>query len=300
MVWGDMLALWRNAESWGYDSLWNFDHFYPIFTDPSGPCFEGWTTLSALAQATSRVRIGHLVNGNTYRNPCILAKMAATLDHVSDGRLNLGLGAGWFEAEHTSFGIDFKTVRGRLDALDEACRIVKGMLDGEKVTLEGEHYNVRDAICVPRPVQSHVPLMMGGEGKKIMLKLVARYADMWNAAGSPAKIGDLIQTIERHAEAQDRDPDKIEKTVMMSLCYTENTERQEMMAAILGASFGMEPAEAREQMMIGTADQCLEKIGRYVRAGCTHFIFMTFAPYFVDEIQGFAETVIPAAREAHG
>ena len=114
IAWDDMLALWQKADGWGYDSLWNFDHFFPIFTDPTGPCLESWTTLAALAQATCRARIGSLVNGNTYRNPCLTAKMAATLDHVSDGPLNLGLGAGWFELEHRSFGIDFKTIPGQL------------------------------------------------------------------------------------------------------------------------------------------------------------------------------------------
>jgi len=125
--WSQLLDLWRKADDWGYDSLWAFDHFYPIFVDPQGPCLEGWTLVSALAQATRRARVGHLVTGNTYRNPCVLAKMAATVDHVSGGRLNLGIGAGWFEIEHKSFGIDFKTVGGRLGALDEACQIIRGM-----------------------------------------------------------------------------------------------------------------------------------------------------------------------------
>src|SRR5213592_4464416 len=128
LEWAQLLALWQKADAWGYDSLWNFDHFYPIFVDPEGPCLESWTTLAALAQATRRARVGTMVSGNTYRHPCVTAKMAATLDHVSGGRFNLGLGAGWFEREHRDFGIDFKTVPRRLEAQVEAApaHVVQG------------------------------------------------------------------------------------------------------------------------------------------------------------------------------
>ena len=166
VAWPDLLDLWRKADQWGYDSLWNFDHFYAIFTDPADPCLEGWTTLSALAQSTSRARIGHLVTGNTYRHPCLTAKMAVSLDHISSGRLNLGIGAGWFELEHTSLGLDFKNVRGRLEALEEALKIIRGMFAGEKVTLRGKHYSVTEAFSHPGPVQAGgPPIMLGGEGK---------------------------------------------------------------------------------------------------------------------------------------
>src|SRR6185369_12103175 len=131
------------------------------------PCLEGWTALGALAQATTRARIGLLVSGNTYRHPCVTAKMAATLDHVSNGRLNLGIGAGWFELEHNNFGIDFKTVRGRLDALDEALQIIRGMLTQPRTTVHGKHYTVTDALGLPKPVQKpYPPIMIGGTGEK--------------------------------------------------------------------------------------------------------------------------------------
>ncbi|TMA40259.1 MAG: LLM class flavin-dependent oxidoreductase, partial [Deltaproteobacteria bacterium] len=133
--WAQMLDLWQKADAWGYDSLWGFDHFYPVFMDPEGPCLEGWTALAALAQATRRARIGLLVSGNSYRHPCVTAKMAATLDHVSGGRLNLGIGAGWFELEHRAFGIEFKPTAARLEALDEACRIILGMLTASRTTV---------------------------------------------------------------------------------------------------------------------------------------------------------------------
>lgn len=297
--WAQMVDLWRKADAWGFDSLWNFDHFYPIFVDPEGPCLEGWTTLSALAQVTTRARIGHLVNGNTYRHPCVTAKMAASLDHVSGGRLNLGIGAGWFELEHRSFGIDFKTVRRRLEALDEACQIILGMFTRDKTTLHGTHYTVTDAMCLPKPLQQpHPPLMIGGMGEKVLLKIVARYADMWNASASAARMRELIAIIRRHGDAAGRDAEQIEKTVMLPLCYKAAPAREEFMCTLMASMRQTTPEAAREQIMIGGRQECVDTVERYLAAGVTHFIFMTFAPYFPDEIQAFAEEVIPAVRGA--
>jgi len=297
VTWDDMVSLWQKADGWGYDSLWNFDHFYPIFTDPNGPCFEGWTTLAALAQATKRARIGTLVNGNTYRNPCLTAKMAATLDHVSGGRFNLGIGAGWFELEHRTFGIDFKTIPGRLAALDEACRIIKSMFADERTTFAGKHYTVTDALGMPKPVQRpHPPIMIGGTGQKVLLRIVAEHADMWNSYGTAERMAELIGVLDRHCDAVRRDPAAIEKTVMMPLCYRAAPEREQFVCAVAASMDGSTPEQARKRIMIGDADECLETIDRYTRVGITHFIFMTFTPYFPDEIQGFAEEVLPRVR----
>jgi F420-dependent oxidoreductase-like protein len=294
--WDDLLALWRKADGWGYDSLWNFDHFYPIFTSPEGPCLEGWTTLAALAQATTRTRVGTLVNGNTYRNPCLTAKMAATLDHVSRGRFNLGIGAGWFELEHTAFGIDFKTVPARLAALDEALTIVRGMLTQERTTLRGRHYTVVDALGLPKPVQQpHPPILIGGTGEKVLLRLVAKHADMWNASGPAEMMAKKIEIIRRHGDAVGRDTSGIEMTVMLPLCY-RNADREGFVQGLMASLRQTTPEEARKQIMIGDKAECLDTIDRYRRAGVTHFIFMTFAPYNVDELQAFAEEVAPAAR----
>jgi F420-dependent oxidoreductase-like protein len=297
--WKDMVDIWTKADRWGYDSLWNFDHFYAIFTNPEDPCFEGWTTLSALAQVTSKARIGHLVNGNTYRHPCVTAKMASSLDHISGGRLNLGIGAGWFELEHTSLGLDFKTVRGRLEALEEALKIIKGVLAGEKVTLSGKHYQTKDAYCHPVPLQKGgVPIMIGGEGKNVLLRIVAEYADMWNAFGSPAKMRELIDVIRKHGDRVKRDTDEIEKTVMLPLCYTADKGMQDMIVQLLAAAFGSPPDVMRGQMIVGGKQETLDQIRKFVDAGVTHFIFMCIAPYPHDQIQAFAEEVAPVARRS--
>ncbi len=299
IAWPDLLALWRKADGWGYDSLWNFDHFYPIFVAPDGPCLEAWTTLSALAQATSRARIGTLVNGNTYRNPCLTAKMAATLDHISGGRLNLGIGAGWFELEHQAFGFDFKDVPKRLAALDEACDIIKSLFTEPRTTLRGRHYTVEDAIGQPKPLQRpHPPILIGGTGEKVLLKLVAKHADMYNASAGADRMRHLIEVINRHGQTVRRDTSAIEHTVMIPLAYQADAERQQFMCNLVAGMRGTSAEEARKGIMIGDRAECFDTIERYRRAGVTHFIFMLFQPIREDEIQAFAEDVIPAVRRA--
>jgi F420-dependent oxidoreductase-like protein len=293
----ELARLWRDADRWGYDSLWAFDHHFPIFTDPAGPCMEAWTTLSALAGVTTNARIGHMVNGNTYRAPALLAKQAATLDHISGGRLNLGIGAGWFEPEHTALGFEFKTVRGRLEALEESCQILKGMFSGEPFSLDGRHYKVENALGNPKPVQEGgVPLLIAGEGRKILLRIVAQYADQWNAIGSTEHMKELIDCIEAHGEKVGRDTSVIEKTVMMALCYTPDEAMQKMVCELLAGVYSTTPEAVRKQTMVGSKDQCLEKIDAYRQAGVTHFIFMSFTPYDTAAMQAFAEEVAPAAR----
>jgi len=295
-----MRDIWTKFDAWGYDSLWAFDHFYPIFTpDPAGPCMENWTLLSALSQHTRRARIGALVNSNTYRNPCLTAKMAATLDHASGGRLNLGLGAGWYELEHRSFGIDFKNLRGRLEGLDEACQIITGMFTQDKTTFEGKQYRVADAVCNPKPLQKpRIPLMIGGRGEKSLLKIVAKHADMCNTMhANPAEMKRLIDVIERHGDTVGRDTDEIEKTIMMPLCYKASKEREQMISAV-GAGMGqISPEQARDRIMIGGKDECLDKVAQYAKVGVTHFIFNLRWPILVEEeFQAFAEEIMPAVE----
>ncbi len=297
--WESLRSFWSRADDWGYDSLWCFDHFYPIFTpDPAGPCFEGWSLLSALSQNTKRARIGALVNGNTYRNPALTAKMAATLDHASGGRLNLGLGAGWFEGEHKSLGFDFKTLPGRLQALEEACQIIKGMFTQEKTTLHGKHYEVIDAICNPKPLQKKLPLMIGGHGEKVLLKIVARHADMWNMGNADAaEMKRLISVIERHGDTVGRDTDEIEITLAMGLCYKAPKAREEMLSQVVSMMAQTTPELARQRMIIGSKQECVDKIEGYLKAGVTHFLFMHNPPLTAEEdIQAFAEDIIPQFR----
>src|SRR4051812_34987409 len=183
--WDEMAAVWRAADAIDlFDSAWNFDHFYPIFSDSDGPCFEGWTMLAALATQTNRIRIGCQVSGMVYRHPAVLANMAASIDVISGGRLDVGLGAGWNEQECAAYGIDLPPLAERFDRFDEACQVVLALLTNEHTDFAGQHYQLTAARCEPKPVQRpHPPLCIGGGGERRTLRAVARWAQHWNFPG---------------------------------------------------------------------------------------------------------------------
>jgi F420-dependent oxidoreductase-like protein len=211
-TWPDMLAVWQAADGIElFESAWTFDHFYPIFSDPKGPCMEGWITLTALAQATERIRVGVLVTGNVYRHPAVLANMAATVDIVSEGRLELGLGAGWNEEECTAYGIDLPPLKERFDRFDEACQVVLGLLRDETTDFDGTYYRLTAARCEPKPVQRpHPPLCIGGGGEKRTLRAVARYAQHWNFPGGGVEtLKQKRAVLEDHCADIGRDPSEI-------------------------------------------------------------------------------------------
>ena len=211
-AWPDMLAVWKAADDIEvFESGWTFDHFYPIFSDSTGPCMEGWTTMTALAQATTRLRVGCLVTGIVYRHPAVLANMAATLDIVSGGRLELGIGAAWNEEECTAYGIELGTLKQRFDRFDEACEVIVSLLTKETTTFEGSHYRLQEARCEPKAVQQpHPPICIGGGGEKRTLRAVARWAQHWNVPG-----GDVAQFVHKrdvlhqHCADVGRDPSEI-------------------------------------------------------------------------------------------
>ena len=211
-TWDDMFAVWREADDIDvFESGWTFDHFYPIFSDPTGPCLEGWVSLTALAQATQRLRLGTLVTGNVYRHPAVLANMAATLDVISGGRLELGLGAGWNEEECAAYGLDLPPLKERFDRFDEACEIVLSLLTNETTDFAGKHYQLTAARCEPKPVQRpHPPLCIGGLGEKRTLRTVARLAQHWNVPGGGPKVfKQKRDVLAGHCVELSRDPAEI-------------------------------------------------------------------------------------------
>jgi F420-dependent oxidoreductase-like protein len=213
----ELRAVWRIADEAGFDHCWNFDHFASIGPRGNlGDVFEGWTLLGAMAEATSRVRIGCMVAGNTYRHPGVLAKMAVTVDHLSDGRLEFGLGAGWAEIEHTMFDLEFGTAGQRIARLEEALRMIKLLWTEDRASFDGERYRLVDAIASPKPVQQLPPIWIGGSGERKTLRVVAEHADVWNLASGEVEEGvRLSGVLDEHCAAVGRDPAEVRRSVQL-------------------------------------------------------------------------------------
>jgi F420-dependent oxidoreductase-like protein len=218
MPWDEVVRRVQLAELLGFDGAWGFDHFQPMYGEGVGETFEGMTTLAALAGLTSRIRLGLLVTGVTYRHPSVLAAQALTIDHASHGRLELSLGAAWFDKEHTELGIPFPDTRDRFDLLEDALEIVQRLFTGEVVSYEGTHVSLHDARLQPPPVQRpHPPIWIGGTGPRRTLPIVARYADVWHGFGTPGSLAEANARIDELATAAGRDPSAIVRAGSLSL-----------------------------------------------------------------------------------
>ena len=216
------------ADDAGFESAWVFDHFTALYADPKGPCLEAWTLLSALGEATTRIRLGALVTGVTYRHPSLLAAEVVTVDHVSGGRLNVGLGAAWHGDEHDRLGFDFPPTGERIERLDETVQIVKALLSGDDVDFDGRHYQLRKAFYRPRPVQRPWPEMwIGATGEKVMLPLAARHADVWHGFGSVSSLTRMSGIVDRAAEAAGRDPATIGRSTSLSISESWDEVRRQ-------------------------------------------------------------------------
>jgi F420-dependent oxidoreductase-like protein len=231
--WPELLRRVRFAEEAGFDGAWVFDHFKPLYGDRNGPCMEGWTLLAALAASTERIRLGTLVTGATYRHPSILAAQAATVDQVSGGRLELAVGAAWFEGEHRELGIRFPPVRERAERLEEAVQVIRRLMTEDGATFEGRHYRLEGATYHPRPAQQpHPPIWIGAGGERLTIPIAARQADVWHSSGSTEALLRKTEVLERAAEAAGRDPASIARASDLSLSepWEHVVERAESLA----------------------------------------------------------------------
>jgi F420-dependent oxidoreductase-like protein len=215
-VWGEFLDTWIEADRIEvFESAWNWDHFYPLAPPYDGPNLEGWTMLAALAQATSRLRIGAMVNGMHHRHPAVTANMAATLDIISGGRLSLGMGAGWNEMESNAYGIELGTLTQRFDRFDEGIEIIRSLLDNQVTNFSGDYFTLVEAWCEPKPLQSKLPLVIGGKGKKRTLETAARWADQWDMTfpAAPSDWLELDAVLRAHCADVGRDQSEITRSI---------------------------------------------------------------------------------------
>ena len=264
--WSDLLSLTTHAEKTGWDGIWVADHFMPNAPAPAdlGPTNEAWATIAALAASVPRVRIGTLVTGNTYRHPAVLAKAAATVDNISGGRLVLGLGSGWQENEHAGYGLPFYTVGNRLRRLEEACQVIKGLFSNERTNFAGKYYTLTDAPLNPKPVQNPLPLLIGGGGEQLTLKIAATYADEWNVWGSPQVLAQKGAILEQHCAAIGRDPKTIRRSAQAMLTLTDDKVLADKMRG------GGRPT------IVGNVAEVQEIVGAYRDAGVDELIIPDF------------------------
>jgi F420-dependent oxidoreductase-like protein len=295
-AWDEIVRIWQRAEALGYDTAWTYDHFTAVMMDPFDPCLEAWSCLAALAVQTRRIRIGVLVTGNSYRHPAILAKTATTVDVISGGRLEFGIGAGWYEPEYAMFGLPFGSAGWRCDRLDEALRVIRALWKERQASFDGAHYRLAAAIAEPKPVQRpHPPITVAGAGEKRLLPIVARHADTWSAFGSPEVYGRKIEILRRCCEAEQRDCEDIEKQVLVPAAITEDLSTVAPLIQGYAMYQNLSEDEARRWMLLGKADDVCRQIDAFVAVGVTHFV-LTLSPYNFDAFERFAAEVMPRYR----
>ncbi len=262
--WSDLLETVRHADATGWHCVYLWDHFMGDdgdFGRATVPTLESTASLSALAAATAHLRIGSLVFGNTYRHPAVLANWAATVDQISSGRLTLGIGAGWQQNEHVQYGIELPSPGERIDALDEACQVIRTLLDNDESDFEGRYYQLRSALCEPKPVQKHLPLLVGGKGNR-MLRLVARRADQWNMWSLPEVMGERSGELARACEEQDRDPQTIHRSTQALVLITDDA----------GKARSFEERVAPRAAVAGPPERFAETVDRWRDVGVDEVI----------------------------
>ena len=292
-TWPALLEAGGRADRLGYDTLWTWDHLYPIIGSHEGPIFEGWLTLAAWAQATQRIRIGLMVGANTFREPALTAKMATTLDHISNGRAILGIGGAWFETEHEAYGLPFGSgFPERLRWLSEALPIMRGMLHGERPTAAGPRYAAKAVRNDPPPIQERLPLLIGGGGEQVTLKLVARYGDANNIGGGIEAVTRKEAILVRHCETIGRDPAEIERTTGIgTVIIRDSREEAERVHAAMFERNGR--ADRWTDQPIGTPEDVAEKLAPFLGIGYRHLIAGFPAPHDEESMTRFATEVRP-------
>jgi F420-dependent oxidoreductase-like protein len=293
------LELWETAEELGLDWASVFDHFMPIQADPTGPCFEGLALLAAMAAHTERLRCGIIVVGVTYRSPAVLANMAATIDHISGGRLEFGLGGAWYELEHEQYGIPFPRIGQRLAMMGEAAVILKSLWTEPRTTFSGRHYQLQDAMCEPKPLQTpRIPLWIGGSGERVTLRHVAAEADGWNTFLMPLDEFDhKLAALDGHCDDVGRARSDIRiQLVVQAVLGADEHEAGEQLQARADA-LRMEADELRGGVLAMTPEQMTEHLRPYVERGVGDFLLMARPPMDRRTLELFAGEVAAGVRD---
>ena len=285
----------QTAEELGYDSIWLFDHFHTVPVPTQEVTFECWTSSAALARDTKRVRIGQIVTCNSYRNPALLAKMASTVDVLSHGRLTFGIGAGWYEHEYKAYGYEYPDDPVRLRNLREGLQIILKMWHDEEAYVEGDYYQVRGAINQPKGVQKpHIPLLIGGGGEKVTLKLVAHYADACNIGYlEPEATARKFEIMHEHCEKVGRDYHDITRTILLNCSIDERDERaleRAQTANFARNTRGLE--HIRTRSLVGTAEVIRQRLAEYEQNGAQEVILYFPAPERLESLRMFAREVM--------
>jgi alkanesulfonate monooxygenase SsuD/methylene tetrahydromethanopterin reductase-like flavin-dependent oxidoreductase (luciferase family) len=292
-TWPDLLEAGMRAERVGFDTLWTWDHLYPIVGNHEGPILEGWLTLAAWAQATERIRIGLMVGANTFREPALTAKMATTLDHISNGRAILGIGGAWFETEHLAYGLAFGSgFPERLRWLSEALPIMRGMLHGELATASGPRYTTSSVRNDPPPIQARLPLLIGGGGEQVTLKLVARYGDANNIGGGFENVKRKEAILVQHCETVGRDPSEIERTVGIGTVIIRDSRAEvERLQKLPFERNGH--ARPWTDQPVGTPEDVAEALAPFLEIGYHHLIAGFPSPHDEESMTRLATEVRP-------
>ncbi len=296
--WPPLLEAAVRADRLGYDTLWTWDHLYPIVGDSHGPNYEGWLTITAWAQATERIRIGLMVGANTFRAPTLTAKMATTLDHISNGRAILGIGAAWFEEEHEAFGLEFGSSPGeRLRWLGEALPVMRGMLDGTEPSAGGPRYRSKATRNLPPPLQRRLPILVGGGGEQVTLKLVARYADMCNIGGGIAAVRRKEPILVEHCLAVGRDPAEIQRTTGIGTVFIRD-DRAEAERLFREAFRRNRAVRLWQDQPVGTPEDVAGMLAPYLEIGYRHLVAGFPATYDEESMTRLMTEVKPMLERA--
>lgn len=293
----DLRRLWQIADTRGFHWCSVWDHLYSVsdLSDPTKPAYEGIATMAALAASTRNVRVGCLVFCVGYRNPGVLAKAAVTIDHISGGRCELGLGAGWNQSEFDAFRMPFQPIKDRLDQLEENAVVLRRLFDGERFSFEGKQVSLSNAVCSPAPMQKRLPLWIGGQGEKRLLRIVARHADGWNVPFlAPEVFSARNQTLDDWCDREKRDPAAIRRTVNLGLAIGATDERAAQQASKLQSMFGALTEFVRPGHLCGTPAQVRDRLGAYQRAGAEWVILALRAPFDWEGLDLFIREVMPA------